>query len=89
MRRARVGNHLFQPAARGEWESSWNFDKEDKDLEHQLVLGGVKTFDDLLAEQPRADETGDGWDDSDQTRFGRYARRLWAGLLAVEREEHR
>jgi exodeoxyribonuclease V gamma subunit len=76
-------------AARKEWQSQWSFDKEDKDLEHQLVLGGVRTFDDLLTAGPRTDEEGDGWDPSDPTRFGRYARRLWAGLLSVETMEHR
>ncbi len=71
-------------AGRREWESSWNFDREDADLEHQLVLGGVLTFDELLALPPRTDELGTGWDAADPTRFGRYARRLWAGPLAAE-----
>ena len=70
--------------ARDAWTSSWNFDREDKELEHQLVLGGVLTFDDLLAEPPRADEAGDGWSMDETSRFGRCARRLWHGLLAVE-----
>jgi len=73
-----------QAAGRSEWESGWAFDREDKDLEHQLVLGGVRPFADLLAEPPRDDEAGDGWDESDPTRFGRYARRLWSGLLVCE-----
>ena len=47
-------------AAGAAWESTWNFDREDREPEHQLVLGGVRTFDELLAEPPRADETGDG-----------------------------
>ena len=69
-------------AGRGAWTSAWKFDKEDKELEHQLVLDGVRTFDDLLAEPPRADEV---WDDAaDATRMGRYAVRLWRGLLASE-----
>ena len=42
------------------------------------------TFDELLAEPPRADEAGRGWDAGETTRFGRYARRLWDGLLACE-----
>jgi exodeoxyribonuclease V gamma subunit len=36
-------------AARKAWTSEWNFDHEDKELEHQLVLGGILPFDDLPA----------------------------------------
>jgi exodeoxyribonuclease V gamma subunit len=71
-------------AARNEWESGWNFPKEDAELEHQLVLGGVLSFDERLAEPPRADESGDGWDEHETTRFGRYSVRLWDGLLRTE-----
>jgi exodeoxyribonuclease V gamma subunit len=70
-----------EDAARREWVSEWNRDREDAEREHVLVLGGVRSFDELLAEQPRSDET---WDLSEATRFGRCARRLWDGLLAVE-----
>jgi len=69
-----------EPAARAAWESTWNFDKEDSEPEHQLVLGGVLDFAELLAEPPRAGE-----DFGDPSRFGGYARRLWTGLLAHER----
>ncbi len=55
-------------AARAAWTSEWTFDHEDKELEHQLVLGGVREFDELLADP----------------RFDRYAHRLWDGLLARE-----
>jgi exodeoxyribonuclease V gamma subunit len=72
-------------AGSGAWNSEYSFDKEDAELEHQLVLGGVLTFDDLLAERPRPDERGDGWDMAQATRLGRLARRMWDGLL--EREE--
>ena len=74
-------------AGRAAWESAWNFEKEDRQLEHQLVYGGVVAFDELLAEEPRADEVWEAF--SDPTRFGRYARRLWAPLLAHEVIEHR
>jgi exodeoxyribonuclease V gamma subunit len=70
-----------EKAARAEWESGWNFPKEDADLEHQLVRGGIVTFDELTAEPPRPDEA---WDDTETTRFGRYAVRLWDGLLGAE-----
>ncbi|MCA1657271.1 MAG: hypothetical protein LC713_06130, partial [Actinobacteria bacterium] len=66
------------------WTSKYNFDKEDTELEHQLVLGGVLTIEELLDERPRADEHGAGWDITDASRLGRYARRMWDGLLACE-----
>ena len=71
-------------AARTEWESSWNRDREDREPDHLLVLGGERSFEALLAEAPRADEQGDGWDVFETTRFGRYARRVWDDLLACE-----
>ena len=71
-------------AARAAWESGWNFPKEDAELEHQLVRGDISSFDELTAEPPRPDEQGDGWDDAETTRFGRYAVRLWNGLLQTE-----
>ena len=73
-----------EKAARNEWESGWAFPKEDADLEHQLVRGDISSFDDLTAEPPRADEQGEGWDDTETTRFGRYSVRLWHGLLQTE-----
>jgi hypothetical protein len=73
-----------EAAARREWESTWNFDREDREPDHLLVLGGQRTLDELLAEPPRADEGGDGWDAAQSTRFGRYARRVWDDLLACE-----
>ena len=66
------------------WESTWNFDKEDRDPEHLLVLGGERTFAELCEQAPRPDESGPGWDERDPTRFGRWARRLWDGLLRRE-----
>jgi exodeoxyribonuclease V gamma subunit len=72
-------------AGRKAWTSPWNYDKEDKEPDHQLVLGGVRTFDELLAEPPRSDERGRGWEMSERTRLGRYALRMWRGLLACER----
>jgi hypothetical protein len=76
-------------AARDAWTSAWNFGKEDQEPEHQLVLGGVRTLDELLDEPPRPDEEGDGWDVTETTRFGRLARRMWDGLLAHEEIEQR
>ena len=48
--------------ARKQWTSEWDFPKEDKDAEHQAVLGGIVPFERLLDEPPRDDENGDGWD---------------------------
>jgi len=44
----------------------------------------VLSFDELIEYSPRADEGGERWDSSECSRLGRLARRLWAGLLAVE-----
>jgi exodeoxyribonuclease V gamma subunit len=71
-------------AARRAWTSQWKFDREDRDLEHQLVLGGVLALEQLSDEPPRPDEAGPGWDAAESTRLGRYARRLWDELLARE-----
>ncbi|MFZ0041635.1 MAG: hypothetical protein WAK93_10030, partial [Solirubrobacteraceae bacterium] len=70
-------------AARGEWQSNYKLDLEDRELEHQLVLGGVLSVEEVLEGAPRADETGAGWA-QDETRLGVYARTLWEGLLACE-----
>jgi exodeoxyribonuclease V gamma subunit len=70
--------------ARKRWESEWNFDHEDKDNEHQLVHGGIATYDEIIEAKPRPDESGDGWDERDETRLGRLATRLWDGLLGAE-----
>ncbi|MDP9073193.1 MAG: exodeoxyribonuclease V subunit gamma [Actinomycetota bacterium] len=73
-----------EAAARSAWESSYRFDKEDRELEHLLVLGGQASLASILAESPRDDEQGEGWAADAPTRFGRYARRLWDGLLSCE-----
>lgn len=71
-------------AGKGEWESGWQYPREDREPEHELVLGGVPTFAELLAIEPRPDEAGEGWDERDRTRLGRYALKLWSGLLRCE-----
>ncbi len=73
-----------QDAARDAWESTFRYDKEDREPEHVLAFGGVLTLAELLHEAPRADELGEGWNQSERTRFGRYALRCWDGLLARE-----
>jgi exodeoxyribonuclease V gamma subunit len=71
-------------AARKAWESTWEYDKEDKELSHRLVLGGIRSLDAVLAVPPIDDERGAGWVEGEASRFGRYAHRLWDGLLQSE-----
>jgi exodeoxyribonuclease V gamma subunit len=80
---ARSGGDPVTAAGKA-WTSDWKFSQEDSDLEHQLVLGGIRTLEDLLAEPSRSDQQGDGWDLTEPSRFGRYARRMWDGLLSCE-----
>jgi exodeoxyribonuclease V gamma subunit len=71
--------------AEKQWTSAYNFPKEDAEAEHRAVLGGVVPFAKLLEGPPLADESGEGWDAAEESRFGRYARRLWSGLLEHEK----
>ncbi len=73
-------------AAAGSWESNFNFDQEDKEAEHVLVLGDALPFESMVlcGGAPRRDETGDaGWP-AGATRFEAYAHRLWDDLLEHE-----
>jgi exodeoxyribonuclease V gamma subunit len=79
----RAGNDDPLDDAARYWTSSFDWAKEDKDPEHLLVLGGQLTFGDATAAVPAADEAGDGWDMTEDTRFGRLARRLWDPILAA------
>ena len=71
-------------AARRVWATRWRFPGEGEALEHQLVLAGVRKFEELLVEAPRQDEQGTGWEMSEMSRLGRLARRLWQGPLRYE-----
>jgi exodeoxyribonuclease V gamma subunit len=71
-------------AALKEWETEWSFDREDREPEHQMALGGVLTLSEVLSIAPGDGEAGDGWLEAEPSRFGRLARRLWEGLLARE-----
>ncbi|MGH9021777.1 MAG: exodeoxyribonuclease V subunit gamma, partial [Acidimicrobiia bacterium] len=77
--------HDPRAAARLAWETTHNFANEDRDLEHQLVHGGILSIGDLLAPLPDSDEAGQGWNAEETSRVGRYSRRLWDPLLSVER----
>jgi exodeoxyribonuclease V gamma subunit len=76
-------------AARKEWEGSYPHAGEAADPEHQLALGGTIGFDELLETRPGQDEHGPWWDEHEPRRFGRWARRLWDGLLQHEQVEDR
>ena len=81
----RRGEDGERPAGKA-WQSEHRHPGEDKDAGHRLVLRGEVGFDRMLAQagSPRHDESGAGWDGTEATRFGRYARRLWDGLLDHE-----
>ena len=71
-------------AAREAWETVYRFDKEDRQPEHILVYGDAVPLARVLDTEPASDERGPGWDETETTRFGRCALRLWRGLLAIE-----
>ena len=48
------------------------------------MLGGIRPVEELFQASLREDEQGEGWALDEKTRTGRYARRLWDGLLACE-----
>ncbi len=73
-----------EAGARAAWETVWRYDKENRDPEHQLVYGESIPLARLMADGPRDDERGPGWDEEETTRFGRYALRLWRGLIEAE-----
>lgn len=54
---------------------------EDRDADHERVLGRGTEFQDLLTDPPR---DGERWRDDEPTRFGQYAYRVWDDLLDVE-----
>jgi exodeoxyribonuclease V gamma subunit len=70
-----------ESAARGAWETVFRYEKEDRQPEHLLVYGDAIPLARLLDEAPRDDES---WEEAETTRFGRYAMRLWRGLLGAE-----
>jgi exodeoxyribonuclease V gamma subunit len=71
-------------AAVKEWETDWSFEKEDREAEHQMAFGGVLTMSEVLDMSPAESEEGEGWSQSEESRFGRLALRLWEGLLSRE-----
>jgi exodeoxyribonuclease V gamma subunit len=76
--------------ARRKWTSSFDERQgEASEPEHIVVLGGAVGFESLLADAPRDDELGEGWDTSQRARFGRLAMRLWEPLLDHEQLRER
>ena len=70
---ARRGQDAFAAALK-EWETEWDFDKEDREAEHQMAFGGVLTLAEVLDIAPAEDERGDGWVEGaepESSRFGR------------------
>ena len=63
---AEHAGHDGAEAARKAWESGFRFEGEDVAREHEIVLGGVRSFDEMLAAAPA---------------FAEEATRLWAPLL--------
>ena len=72
------------PEAEQRWKSEFNFDHEDRDPSHLLVLGGELPFAALLEPAPASGENGPDWDPAQSTRLGRLAVRLWRDLLDNE-----
>jgi exodeoxyribonuclease V gamma subunit len=80
---ARRGRAPFEAAER-EWLTTFGYDREDREPEHQYTLGGVRPLAELVELAPREDEGGPGWEQDEGSRLGRLALRLWEGLLSRE-----
>jgi exodeoxyribonuclease V gamma subunit len=89
---ARARRSLEDPGqpARSKWETPFESPPhEDRDRDHILVLGTDFDFGELVARLPESDEAGDGWAETETSRLGRFAMRLWDPVLDHERlEEH-
>jgi exodeoxyribonuclease V gamma subunit len=80
------------PAARAAAAKSWlddRFPGEQSDDEHVLLYGHGAQLSVLTDQVPFPQEKGEGWAGDENDRFGLLAWRLWARLLAAERQEHR
>jgi exodeoxyribonuclease V gamma subunit len=71
-------------SARAVWTTGRMFSAEDQEPEHLLVLGAKVPFESLLGARPAPDESGPEWEDSEDTRLGRLALRLWTASLQHE-----
>lgn len=63
------------------WSTGYRYPGEDQDPYQVLAWGEVLSFEDLLSMAPQA---GEQWN-SETTRLGQYAVRMWEGVLGHER----
>ncbi len=83
-RGARSRSRRRSAAAQSAWETTFGYDKEDRAARaHARPRRRAELRRAARGQRPRDDEQGAGWAQSEPTRFGRYARRLWDGLLAL------
>ena len=54
---ARRGQDAFAAALK-EWETEWDFDREDREAEHQMAFGGVLTLGRCARHRPRRGRGG-------------------------------
>jgi exodeoxyribonuclease V gamma subunit len=74
--------------ANGRWTSNPPFfTGEDADPAYLHAFGPERSIQDLLGVPADRTETGDGWDEAELSRFGRWALRLWSPLLGHEHVE--
>ncbi len=71
-------------AAEREWTTAWKFDREDREAEHQYVLGGVRSWPSCSSSPRVRTSRGRRLGRDESSRLGRLALRLWAGLLDRE-----
>jgi exodeoxyribonuclease V gamma subunit len=71
--------------ARKQWESSNDWDNENRDNEHLFVLGDELSYSEMVTRSgiPSTAE-GAGLDPPEPSRFGVYARRVWDPVLDLE-----
>lgn len=63
--------------AAGKFDSGFNFNGEIDDAEHRFVYPDIGSLHDLHDLDLRPDESGAGWSNSENTRIGVLAHRLW------------
>lgn len=64
-------------AAAKKFDSGYKFNGEIEDAEHRFVHREIDSLYDLADLERRADESGAGWSNNEDTRFGVLAHRLW------------
>jgi exodeoxyribonuclease V gamma subunit len=64
-------------AAASKFDSGFNFSGEIEDAEHRFVYGSIGSMYDLEDLERRSEESGAGWSNTEETRIGVLAHRLW------------